>query len=105
MKKWINMSDIEDKVAIDHTLADDYGENSHGIVAEDMIVQNDYLMNGEPNAHKSFGYLRTNEMAAVLNDFLTYSRRDEVFTGYKYISKKVISGIQKIRNILMRNKK
>ena len=70
LKYWYNFSDFEDKVALDHTLNDDYEKNAHDIRATDKLVFNDYVMHGERNPHKSFGYLRTPEMAGVIDRFL-----------------------------------
>jgi hypothetical protein len=69
-KYWYNFSDIEDKVAFDHTLEDDYEENIHNVRAVDRLVFNDYLFNGQRNPHKSFGYLRAPEFADALDKFL-----------------------------------
>ncbi|MFC1556593.1 hypothetical protein ACFL6I_12285 [candidate division KSB1 bacterium] len=88
LKKWLNISDIEDKVALDHTLSDDYGENNKEVLAEDMLVYNDYEMEGKKNPHKSFGYLRTPEMSAAIDGFLTRSIRERIYRGYKYFAKK-----------------
>ncbi len=67
---WYNFSDREDKVALDHTVADDFRANKHGVRAQDILVTNNYVINGERNPHKSFGYLRTPELAAVVSQFL-----------------------------------
>lgn len=67
---WYNLSDPEDKVALDHTLADDFAPNKKGLKAVDMLVNNDYEWNSIANPHKSYGYLRTIEMAAIIDDFL-----------------------------------
>lgn len=69
--KWINLSDPEDKVAMDHALADDFSMNSHGVVIQDISIFNDYLIGGDRNPHKSFGYLRSEELATITYDFLT----------------------------------
>lgn len=70
MKHWFNFSDLEDKVAMNYNLGDDYGENSHHVQAVDHIVYTDYVTNGERRPHKSYGYLRTPEFARVVKDFL-----------------------------------
>ena len=70
IKHWHNFSDPEDKVALDRTLHDDYEENGHGVRASDKLVFNDYFINGRRNPHKSFGYLRTPEIAGVIDIFL-----------------------------------
>ena len=69
-KKWYNFSDIEDKVALDHTLADDYGANIHQVRPNDQLVFNNYEANGKRNPHKSYGYLRAPEVASVIDEFL-----------------------------------
>lgn len=76
---WYNLSDPEDKVAMDHTLADDFAENKKGIKALDMLVTNDYEWNGEKNPHKSYGYLRTAEMATIIDGFLASKMRNKLF--------------------------
>ncbi len=69
-KNWFNFSDILDKIALDYKLAEDFKPNSHGVKVRDFLVNNDYVMNGISNPHKSFGYLRTPEFIRVLVDFL-----------------------------------
>ncbi len=69
-KRWFNFSDIEDKVALDHRLFDDFKPNIYGVRPMDTYVRNDYAMAGVRNPHKDYGYLRTPEMARVLESFL-----------------------------------
>ncbi len=71
INSWINYSDLEDNVAINYNLADDYGENHNGVKVIDFNIINDYEINGERNPHKSFGYLRTPEFSKLLAEFLT----------------------------------
>lgn len=68
--KWYNLSDLEDRVAMNYNLADDYPANSKGLHVEDIEVFNDYAQNGTRNPHKSYGYLRTPEMAGILSGFI-----------------------------------
>jgi len=70
-KHWFNFSDLEDKVAINYRLSDDYTENASQVKPIDFEVHNDYEMDGEPNPHKSYGYLRTQEFSDKLYIFLT----------------------------------
>ena len=70
LNSWFNLSDTEDNVALDHTLYDDYAANSSGVRAQDIDVYNDYKMNGLRNPHKCYGYLRTPELADIINTFL-----------------------------------
>ena len=67
---WYNFSDLEDKIAMNYNLADDYDKNANGVQAADFIVNNNYVVNGKRNPHKSYGYLRTPEFAEVLSEFL-----------------------------------
>jgi len=70
-RNWYNFSDINDNVALNYKLADDFEANSLGVMPVDFLVVNNYEMNGVRNAHKSYGYLRTPEFSKVLNDFIT----------------------------------
>ena len=67
---WYNFSDLEDKVALNYNLSDDYAPNSKGVRVIDMQVYNNYHIHDKRNPHKSYGYLRTKEIAAVLKNFL-----------------------------------
>ena len=67
---WFNFADLEDRVALNYNLADDYEKNSHGVCVVDTVVFNDYEMEGERNPHKSYGYLRTPKLAEVIHHFL-----------------------------------
>jgi len=73
-QSWFNFSDLNDRVALDYKLCNDFKQNFHGIGPKDTIVQNDYENNGKKDHHKSFGYLRTPEFAEVIRDFLTEDR-------------------------------
>jgi len=70
VRNWYNFSDLEDKVAINYDVGDDYNENANGVKAIDQIVNNNYEINGERNPHKSYGYLRVPEFSEVLYEFL-----------------------------------
>ncbi len=87
--KWYNLSDTEDMVALDPTLADDYEANKSGIRAKDISVFNDYEMNGERNPHKSFGYLRTPEMAKIVIEFLNEKEESRWKKFYGRIKKRI----------------
>ena len=67
---WYNLSDLKDKIAFDYTLNDDFEENAARIRPMDRIVLNNYEFGGKKNPHKSYGYLRTPEMAEIIDDFL-----------------------------------
>ena len=69
-KAWHNLADLEDNVAINYNLEDDYSANSMGVAPDDVLVKNDYEYAGKQNPHKSFGYLRTGEIAEIIHDFL-----------------------------------
>ena len=90
MKKWYNLSDPEDLVAMDHTLEDDFHENKNNIAIHDMLVYNDYQVDGERNPHKIYGYLRTTEMAQIFKDFLI-KERSGLLKHYDKVIGKVMS--------------
>jgi len=90
-KKWFNLSDPEDMVALDSTLVNDYLANRSGILVDDKHIFNDYEINGERNPHKSFGYLRTPEMTQIINTFLN-EKEKSIWTIYMGRFKNKLSG-------------
>jgi hypothetical protein len=75
-KAWYNFSDLNDKIAFNYNLADDYSANTRGVIPQDILVENNYKYNGQKNSHKVYGYLRSSQMAEVIYNFL---RRKENF--------------------------
>lgn len=74
-ESWVNFADRKDPVALDIRLRDDYTANKRGIRVQDDLVCNDYHTlddKGDPkhNHHKSYGYLRTPELADHIKAFL-----------------------------------
>ena len=70
-RKWVNYADKRDPVALDTHFADDYGPNRSGVQVEDDLVLNGYVSpSGEPNYHKSYGYLRAPEVSEHILNFL-----------------------------------
>jgi hypothetical protein len=86
-RAWINLADMEDRVALDFKLADNFGINENGVGVEDRLVHNNYEYVGKRNPHKSYGYLRAPETADILYEFLTRRKHDAIrrlvrmFTG------------------------
>lgn len=74
-KNWYNLSDLEDQVAFTHTLSEIYECNSKGLKVIDKLVKNNYIISGNRNPHKSYGYLRTREFAEIFNEFTTPEKR------------------------------
>ncbi len=72
-RAWYNLADPEDPVSLDPTLADDYAPNPRLVAVQDRRVSNKYIIAGRRSHHKSFGYLRSPEMAAIVSDFLVGS--------------------------------
>jgi len=72
IRNWFNLSDLEDKIAVNYNLNDDYLPNSRGINAVDYIVYNNYTNGKKHNPHASYGYLRTPEMAKIIERFMLY---------------------------------
>ncbi|MFH0765371.1 MAG: hypothetical protein V2A61_03015 [Calditrichota bacterium] len=73
-RAWFNLSDLDDRVAMNYDLGDDYTANERQIRAVDLVVKNTYQWQGQPNPHKSYGYLRTPEMARLVDEFLTMDK-------------------------------
>ncbi len=71
-KRWYNFYDVLDKITLNQNLGLRYEPNHHMVKPKDIKVVNDYhSQEGIHNPHKSFGYLRNKEFAAILNGFLT----------------------------------
>ena len=89
--KWYNLSDPYDKVALDHTLSDDFKENIHNVRAIDLYTHNDYRINKTQNPHNCFGYLRAAETAEIIHNFLVEKEINRfmrlLFKIKKYFSK------------------
>ena len=62
---------IRGRNGLDTHLVDDYEPNDHGVQAKDDLVINGYVSRkGKANEHKSYGYLRTPELSAVVRAFI-----------------------------------
>ena len=72
---------------MDYSLNDDFAENSRGVRAIEKIVINNYEYGGSKNPHKSFGYLRTPEMAEIISDFLWGERYSPLFWVKKLLQR------------------
>ncbi len=75
---WLNFSDLNDHVALNYRLADEFRPNSHGVGPDDFVVVNDYAYDGRENHHKSFGYLRAPEFTQVICEFLSGEKRGPI---------------------------
>jgi hypothetical protein len=73
-RRWYNLSDLGDRVAINYNLADDYHKNSKGISIIDKQVHNTYQYGNKKNPHNAYGYLRTPEMSEIIHTFLCRGR-------------------------------
>jgi pimeloyl-ACP methyl ester carboxylesterase len=71
VRRWTNIADPRDRVAIDCNLSDEYTANASGIKPRDVLVHNGYVSPvGQKNNHKIYGYLRVPEFSTVISDFL-----------------------------------
>ncbi len=68
---WCNQADLRDKIALFYELADHFADNPRGVKVSDQSVTNNYIYKGEKNPHKAYGYLRSNEMKDIIDEFLT----------------------------------
>lgn len=87
---WLNFADLEDKVALNFDLSNDFAPNSKGIFPIDFEIINDYESRGVKNPHKSFGYLRNPEFIQQLHLFLNEK------TPFTF--KKWLKSLQKIKH-------
>ncbi len=74
-RRWSNYADRKDPIALDIHLRDDYSENASDVRVEDDLIINDYYTTKSDgtekrNPHKSYGYLRTPEVAKHIGRFL-----------------------------------
>ena len=71
VQKWTNFSDRRDPVALDVHLSDDYAPNDYNVQVKDDLVINTYKSpKGDPNYHKSYGYLRAPELSQAVRAFI-----------------------------------
>lgn len=69
-REWHNLADLRDKIAFFYKLTENYQANTADVRVVDHSVVNNYTYRGEKNPHKAFGYLRTPEMANLIDAFL-----------------------------------
>lgn len=87
ISNWYNLSDLKDKIAMDYSLSDDFEENSRHIGVIDKLVTNNYEYMENRNSHKSYGYLRTPEMAEIIEEFLRGKRYTPFIWMRKFVAK------------------
>lgn len=68
---WYNFADPKDKLAVNYKLEELFVPNKNGVSAKSSLVKNDYKSKEGANPHKSFGYLRTRQVAALVEGFIT----------------------------------
>ena len=81
-KDWFNLADLNDKIAVNFELDSLFLPNKNGVKPEPLEVVNTYEFNGIKNPHKSYGYLRTPEMAGIIVDFLTQPVKQRAVKGF-----------------------
>ncbi|RKY98562.1 MAG: hypothetical protein DRQ13_03415 [Ignavibacteriae bacterium] len=74
LTEWKNLADLDDKIARSADMSKLFKRNSHYIAPVMDVVENDYESEGIENPHKSYGYLRTPEVAYIIDDFLSRGR-------------------------------
>ncbi len=71
IKKWYNLSDIDDRVALVGNLEKKFAVSSREIKPSDITVRNNYIYKGKSNPHKVYGYLRSPEFSKIAYEFIT----------------------------------
>jgi glycerol-3-phosphate dehydrogenase len=69
-RAWYNLADVEDLVAFDFKLVDDFPANAAGVRPIDVEVGNDYAYRRNRNPHKIYGYLRTMPLVELAGEFV-----------------------------------
>jgi hypothetical protein len=103
-KAWLNFADLEDKVALNFDLSNDFAPNSKGISPIDFEIINDYENRGIKNPHKSFGYLRNPEFIQQLHLFLN-EKTPFTFKNWLKSLQKIIHRIRYKQTKNQRNEK
>ncbi len=68
---WYNFSDLNDTIALNYNLNDDFKPNAAGIAPHDIQINNDYFHKGQRNHHNIYGYLRVPEIARIIDNFFS----------------------------------
>ena len=97
---WYNLSDPEDKVAMDHAINNDFAKNGHGLKIRDITVYNNYQIKEKRNPHKAYGYLRTPEMANIIDLFMIGRDHNSFTRAARKLSRTVKTKIQNIGKII-----
>lgn len=88
LEAWYSFCDRDDNIGAFYNLAEFYQPNTNGVKPIGKLVENNYKYWQTENAHKSFGYLRTKEVAQVLSDFLVAGRSSWLTKGKQFFRKK-----------------
>jgi hypothetical protein len=71
VRRWTNLANRRDPIAVDVHLADEFEPNDRGVGVEDRLVINGYVApNGRPNHHKVYGYLGAPELSQLVKGFI-----------------------------------
>jgi len=81
---WFNLADLNDFVALNYRIEDDFSSNEYNVAPQDVLVRNNYHINGISNPHKSFGYLRAPEVSLILDEFIG---NEDLSIGQKVVGK------------------
>jgi glycerol-3-phosphate dehydrogenase len=96
-KSWYNLADLEDTVAFDFKLSDDFLVNSNGVKPIDIQVVNDYEYRRKRNPHKAYGYLRTKDFVQLIGEFI--QDREKGILQQTFIALKNFLNRNKVRSI------
>ncbi|MCL2293934.1 MAG: hypothetical protein FWC36_03610 [Spirochaetes bacterium] len=70
-KKWYNIADIDDKIALICNLEKKFAPSTKNIRPLDIAVKNNYIYDGKSYPHKIYGYLRSRELSQITYEFIT----------------------------------
>ncbi len=88
LERWINFADLNDFVALDPTLENDFAPSAAGVSPVDLFIHNSYHWDGLAYPHAVFGYLQSPECASTIYEFLTRDHSN-VSMAFNYLQQSI----------------
>lgn len=92
---WFNIYDSRDRVAKNPVLKAVFNTNPNEVFPRDKSVTNDYCTEGKDEPHKLYGYMRTEEFAQIVHDFISTneSKLNIMLMSFKHKLKGIFNSI------------
>ena len=95
IQRWYNFADDDDSITVYRGLQKEFLPNKDNLIPQDFVVHNNYKDWHTTNAHKSYGYLRTPEIAKVITEFLIVEKVTSFHRITKWFKKLLKRNVQK----------